>query len=59
MRNDKAETSSNTDVAATIGNQMIERDAKGAPVPAATPKAPPWTAKFLLPSIRFRAPKRA
>jgi hypothetical protein len=61
MSDDKVETSSNTDVAATIDKQMVERDPKGvpAPAPAATPKALPWTARFHLPSIRFRAPKRA
>ena len=57
MSNDKAETSSDTDVAATIGKQMLERDAKGVPGPAPAPEAPPWTAKFHLPSIRFRASK--
>lgn len=57
MSNDKAEASSNTDVAATIDKQMLERDAKGVPGPATTPEPPPWTAKFDLPSIRFRAPK--
>ena len=58
MSNDKAETSSNTEAAAATGKQMIERDAKGVPAPAATPSVP-WTSKFLLPSIRFRASKRA
>jgi hypothetical protein len=58
MSNDRADTSCNTDVAATTDKQMIERNAKGVPAPAATPKVRPWTSKFLLPSIRFRAPKR-
>ena len=56
MSNDRAEMSSNTEAAATTAKQKIERDAKGEPVPAATV---PWTSKFLLPSIRFRASKRA
>jgi hypothetical protein len=59
MSNDKAETSCNTDVAATTDKQMIERNAKAVTAPAATPTVRPWTSKFLLPSIRFRAPKRA
>jgi hypothetical protein len=54
MSNDKPETSSNTKAAATTDKQMI--DAKGVPAPAATPTVP-WTSKFLLPSIRFRASK--
>jgi hypothetical protein len=56
MSNDKPETSSNTEAAATTDKQMI--DAKGVPAPAATPTVP-WTSKFLLPSIRFRARKGA
>lgn len=40
MSNDKAETSSNTDVAATIDKQMLERDAKAVPGPATTPEPP-------------------
>jgi len=59
MSNATPDTSCNTDVAATTDKQMIERNAKGVPAPAATPKVRPWTSKFLLPSIRFRAPKRA
>jgi hypothetical protein len=59
MSNDRAETSCNTDVAAPIDKQMIEGNTTGAAASAATPKVRPWTSKFLLPSIRFRAPKRA
>jgi hypothetical protein len=58
MRNDKAETGCNTDVAATTDKQMIERNANGVPAPAATPTVRPWTSDFLLPSISFREPKR-
>lgn len=57
MSNDKAEKSSNTEVAGTIEMQRTERDAKCVPAPAATSEALPWTAKFHLPSIRFRASK--
>jgi hypothetical protein len=56
MRTDRAETVCNTDVAATIDKQIIERDANGVPAPAATSTVRPWTADFLLPSIRFREP---
>jgi hypothetical protein len=56
MRNDKAETVCNTDVAVATGGQAIERNAKGVPVPALTPSVRPWTADFFLPSIRFREP---
>ena len=56
MSNDKAEAGSN--IAATTDKQPSHRDAKGAPMSSATPKVP-WTSKFLLPSIRFRASKRA
>ena len=59
MSTDKTETGSNTGVTGTLDTQTIERAAKGASPPAATPQALPWTAKFHLPSIRFRAPKRA
>jgi hypothetical protein len=59
MSNDSAETSCNTDVAATTDKQTVERKGNGVPAPAATPTVRPWTSKFLLPSIRFRAPKRA
>jgi hypothetical protein len=59
MSNERAETSCNTDVAAMTDKQMIEPNVKGVPAPEAKPKVRPWTSKFLLPSIRFRAPKRA
>jgi hypothetical protein len=58
MINDKAQTSGNSEVAATIKKQMIERNAKGDPAPAAAQALPPWTAAFDLPSIRFPEPKR-
>jgi hypothetical protein len=56
MRNNKAETVCNTDVAGTIDKQIIERNANGVPAPAVTSTVRPWTADFLLPSIRFREP---
>jgi hypothetical protein len=56
MRNDKAETVCNTDVAGKIDKQIIERNANGVPAPAVTSTVRPWTADFLLPSIRFREP---
>jgi hypothetical protein len=56
MRNDKAETVCNTDVAAATDKQIIERNANGGPAPAVTSTVRPWTADFLLPSIRFREP---
>jgi hypothetical protein len=56
MRNDKAETVCNTNVAAATDKQTIERNANGVPAPARTPNMRPWTADLLLPSIRFREP---
>jgi hypothetical protein len=56
MRNDKAETVCGTDVAAATDKQTIERSANGVRAPAVTPTTRPWTADFLLPSIRFREP---
>jgi hypothetical protein len=56
MRNDKAETVCNTDVDATTGKQTIKRNANGVPAPKETSSIRPWTADFLLPSIRFREP---
>ena len=56
MRNDKAETGCDTDVAVATDKRTIERSANGVPAPARTPTARPWTADFLLPSIRFREP---
>jgi hypothetical protein len=58
MSNDNAETGSKTDVAAMTDKQMIEKQAKDIPAPAATPTVRPWTADFLLPSISFREPNR-
>jgi hypothetical protein len=56
MRNNKAETVCNTDVAATKDKQTIQRDGNGVPAPAGTATVRPWTSDFLLPSIRFREP---
>jgi hypothetical protein len=56
MSNDNAETRSKTDVAAATDQRMIENHAQDVPAPAATRTARPWTADFLLPSIRFREP---
>ena len=56
MSNDKAKTVCNTDVASATDKQTIERNATGVPAPAVTPGMRPWTADFLLPSIRFREP---
>ena len=56
MRNDNAETVSNTNVAAATDKQTTERNANGVPAPAVAPSKRPWTADFLLPSIRFREP---
>jgi hypothetical protein len=52
MSDDNAQTSGNSEVAATTSKQMIERSVKGMPAPAAAPVVPPWTAAFDLPSIR-------
>jgi hypothetical protein len=56
MRNDKGETVCNTNVAAVTDKQTIKRNANGVPAPAVTPNTRPWTADFLLPSIRYREP---
>lgn len=58
MSNDKARTSGDTKVTATTSEQIIERNAKGLPAPAALPALRPWTAEFDLPSIRFSESKR-
>jgi hypothetical protein len=58
MSNDKAQTSDNSEVAATTKKQMIERNANSVSAPAAAPAVPPWTAAFDLPSVRFLEPKR-
>ena len=57
MNNDKAETVCNTDVARTIDKHIIEQNADDVPAPAVTSTVRPWTADFLLPSIRFREPR--
>jgi hypothetical protein len=59
MRNDKAETVCNTDVDATTDKQTIKRNANGVPASKETSSIRPWTADFLLPSIRFREPQAA
>ena len=56
MSNDKAETVCNTDVAAATTKQTIDPNANGVPAPEVAPNKRPWTADFLLPSIRFREP---
>jgi hypothetical protein len=56
MRNDKAETVCNTDVGAATDKETTKRNANGVPAPTVTPRVRPWTADFLLPSIRFREP---
>lgn len=58
MSNDESKTSGNSDVPATINKQIIERNAKGVPAPAAAPALRPWTAEFDLPSVRFPEAKR-
>lgn len=56
MRDDKAETVYNTDVGVATDGQTIKRNTNGVPAPKVTPNTRPWTADFLLPSIRFREP---
>jgi len=56
MRKDKAETVCNTNVAGTIDKQIIERNTNDVPASEVTSTVRPWTADFLLPSIRFREP---
>ena len=56
MSNDKVETAYNTEVVAIKDQQTIERDPNGVPIPVATSTMRPWTADFLLPSIRYREP---
>jgi hypothetical protein len=56
MTNDKADTGYNAGAAETADEQIVEREANGAPVPVETPTVRPWTSDFLLPSIRFREP---
>ena len=56
MSNDKVETAYNTEVVSINDQQTIERDPNGFPMPVATSTIRPWTADFLLPSIRYREP---
>jgi hypothetical protein len=58
MSNPKTQPSGNSEVAAPANKQIIERNAKGVPTPAAAPALRPWTAAFDLPSIRFPNSKR-
>ena len=56
MKDDKVEMASNIDGVATKDNRLLERPAVGVVAPAVVPTVRPWTADFLLPSIRFREP---
>jgi hypothetical protein len=56
MSNDKVERAYNTEVVSINDQQTIERDPNGVPMPVATSTIRPWTADFLLPSIRYREP---
>jgi len=56
MSKDKAETVANTDIAKKTDKQTSEQNANDARGPASTSTVRPWTADFLLPSIRFREP---
>ena len=56
MSNDKVETAYNTEVVSINDQQTIERDPNGVPMVVATSTVRPWTADFLLPSIRYREP---
>jgi hypothetical protein len=56
MKDDKAKTAINIDGVATKDNQPPERGGVGVLAPAETSTVRPWTADFLLPSIRFREP---
>jgi hypothetical protein len=56
MKNDKAETVCNTDVTGMLDKHTSERNANDVLAPAVTSTVRPWTADFLLPSIRFREP---
>lgn len=59
MKSHRVETVYNTDVATTTDKQIVEGNANAAPAPEATSTVRPWTADFLLPSIRFREPNAA
>lgn len=54
MSNDKAETVGDTEVVGATGKPITERNPNDAPGPAVPPTERPWTADYLLPSIRFR-----
>lgn len=56
MSNDEVETAYNTEVVSINDQQTIERDPNGVQMPEATSTIRPWTADFLLPSIRYREP---
>jgi hypothetical protein len=59
MSTDNAEMARNADVvAADAEKRMIQKYVSEVPAPEAAPTARPWTSDFLLPSIRFREPKR-
>jgi len=59
MRDDKADTSGTSAVAASTEKQLVEPKTNGITPPAATPTSRPWTADFLLPSISYREPERS
>ena len=56
MSEDKAEAIGNTDLANKIDEHLIERSANDVLARAKSSTVRPWTADFLLPSIRFREP---
>lgn len=56
MKDDKAETAGNIDGVPTKDSRTLERPGVGVLAPAETSTVRPWTADFLLPSIRFREP---
>ncbi|HEY6924033.1 MAG TPA: hypothetical protein VI653_11220 [Steroidobacteraceae bacterium] len=56
MSNAKVDTAQNTEVVAINAQQTIEQDPNGVQMPVATSSIRPWTADFLLPSIRYREP---
>ena len=56
MTDDKVEAASNIDGVVTKDHRPLERSGVGVSAPAEIPTVRPWTADFLLPSIRFREP---
>jgi len=54
MSKDKVKTAYNTEVLAIGDQQSVGREPSGVPAATSTPR--PWTADFLLPSIRYREP---